>query len=422
MQRGPFTFIRASLAQFWSLTVSNTKKVMKETHIILRSPRATTRDIFQGGAAVFGALETPPVEISIQVEAVSKSEIKALANEADVVAIARSMPMKLIEPISEDGQSQPAAGTPTWGVNAVGAVTSPFSGDGVVVSVLDTGIDPNHPAFAGVALIQKNFTTAGPNDEHGHGTHCAGTIFGRDVGGTRIGVAPGVKKALIGKVLGPGGGSSDQIADAINWAIENGAHVISMSLGIDFPGFVKILENNGFPTEAAVTQALEGYRANVMLFERLASLIKARGLFGQTTLVVAAAGNESRRNATPPYEIAVAPPAVADGVISVAALGESAAGLTVAPFSNTFANVSGPGVGVVSAKLAGGLVGMSGTSMATPHVAGVAALWAEKIMKAGPLTGVEWMSRLIGSSTRSGLAAGFDPADIGAGLVHAPQP
>ena len=395
---------------------------MKETHIILRSPRATTRDIFQGGAAVFGALETPPVEISIQVEAVSKSEIKALANEADVVAIARSMPMKLIEPISEDGQSQPAAGTPTWGVNAVGAVTSPFSGDGVVVSVLDTGIDPNHPAFAGVALIQKNFTTAGPNDEHGHGTHCAGTIFGRDVGGTRIGVAPGVKKALIGKVLGPGGGSSDQIADAINWAIENGAHVISMSLGIDFPGFVKILENNGFPTEAAVTQALEGYRANVMLFERLASLIKARGLFGQTTLVVAAAGNESRRNATPPYEIAVAPPAVADGVISVAALGESAAGLTVAPFSNTFANVSGPGVGVVSAKLAGGLVGMSGTSMATPHVAGVAALWAEKIIKAGPLTSVEWTARLIGSSTRSGLAAGFDPADIGAGLVHAPQP
>jgi subtilisin family serine protease len=360
--------------------------------------------------------------LSIQVEALDKSEIKALANEADVVAIAPSMPMKLIEPISGDGQAQPAAGTPTWGVNAVGAVTSPFTGDGVVVSVLDTGIDPDHPAFAGVALIQKNFTTAGPNDEHGHGTHCAGTIFGRDVGGTRIGVAPGVKKALIGKVLGPGGGSSDQIADAINWAIENGAHVISMSLGIDFPGFVKILENNGFPTEAAVTQALEGYRANVMLFERLASLIKARGLFGQTTLVVAAAGNESRRNAPPPYEIAVAPPAVADGVISVAALGESAAGLTVAPFSNTFANVSGPGVGVVSAKLAGGLVGMSGTSMATPHVAGVATLWAEKIMKAGPLTGVEWMSRLIGSSTRSGLAAGFDPADIGAGLVRAPQP
>jgi subtilisin family serine protease len=395
---------------------------MKEKHIVLRSPRATTRDVFRGGASVFEAVEMPPVQLSIQVEALNKSEIKALANEADVVAIAPAMPMKLIEPISGDGQAQPAAGTSTWGVNAVGAPTSPFTGDGVVVSVLDTGIDPAHPAFAGVTLIQKNFTTAGPDDEHGHGTHCAGTIFGRDVDGTRIGVAPGVVKAFIGKVLGPGGGSSDQIADAINWAVENGAHVISMSLGIDFPGFVRILENNGFPTEAAVTRALEGYRANVMLFEKLASFIRARGLFGQAALVVAAAGNESRRNANPPYEIAVAPPAVAEGVISVAALGESPVGLAVAPFSNTFANVSGPGVGVLSAKLGGGLTAMSGTSMATPHVAGVAALWAEKIMKAGPLTGVEWMARLIGSATRNGLAPNFDPADIGAGLVRAPQP
>jgi subtilisin family serine protease len=112
------------------------------------------------------------------------------------------MPMKLIEPLTDEGQAQPAAGTPTWGVNAVGAATSPFTGNGVVVAVLDTGIDPSHSAFAGVTLVQKNFTTEGPNDQHGHGTHCAGTIFGRYVSGTRIGVAPGVKTALIGKVLG----------------------------------------------------------------------------------------------------------------------------------------------------------------------------------------------------------------------------
>jgi subtilisin family serine protease len=394
---------------------------MKNKVTILRSPRAATRDVFRGGAAVFDPLEAPPVGLSVAVEEVSNSEIKALANEADVVAIAPSMPMKLIEPVSDGGQAQPAAGTSTWGVKAVGAATSPFTGDGVVVSVLDTGIDPNHAAFAGVTLIQKNFTTAGPNDQHGHGTHCAGTIFGRDVDGTRIGVAPGVKKALIGKVLGEGGGSSDQIADAINWAVENGAHVVSMSLGIDFPGFVKILENNGFPTQAAVTRALEGYRANVMLFEKLASLIRARSLFGQTTLLIAAAGNESRRTGNPAYEIAVAPPAVAEGMISVAALGEGGGGLTVAPFSNTFANVSGPGVAVLSAKPGGGLTAMSGTSMATPHVAGVAALWADKLMKAGPLNGVEWMARLIGSATKNSLAAGFDSADIGAGLVLAPQ-
>jgi subtilisin family serine protease len=394
---------------------------MKEKFVIVRSPRPATRDIFRGGAASVEPLEAPSAEMAIDVEEVSKNDIRGLANQADVVAMAPSLPMKLIDPITEQSQAQPAAGTPTWGVKAVGADTSPFTGDGVVVSVLDTGIDPAHPAFAGVTLVQKNFTAAGPNDQHGHGTHCAGTIFGRDVNNRRIGVAPGVKKALIGKVLGTGGGSSDQIANAINWAVQEGAHVISMSLGIDFPGYVKLLENNGLPTEAAVTRALEGYRANVLLFESLASLIRNRGLFGQTTLLVAAAGNESRRTGNPPYEIAVAPPAVANGIISVAALGEGAGGFTVAPFSNTLANVSGPGVGIFSAKLGGGLNALSGTSMATPHVAGVAALWAEKLMKAGPLRGLEWMARLIGSATKSGLASGFDEADVGAGLVLAPQ-
>src|SRR5690606_41473924 len=94
----------------------------------------------------------------------------------------------------------PAAGDVTWGVKAMGAYTSPFDGSGIVVAVLDTGIDPTHPAFAGVNLTRRNFTTAGDDDTHGHGTHCAGTIFGRAVNGTRIGVAPGVTEAVIGKV------------------------------------------------------------------------------------------------------------------------------------------------------------------------------------------------------------------------------
>ena len=67
---------------------------------------------------------------------------------------------------------------------------------------------------------QKNFTGEAPSDQHGHGTHCAGTIFGREVQGRRIGVAPGVGRALIGKVLGEGGGGSDQLARAMLWACE----------------------------------------------------------------------------------------------------------------------------------------------------------------------------------------------------------
>lgn len=396
----------------------------KRKYVVLRNQRPNTGDPFLGpvataaGATAAGATVAPPAP-SLEVKNVNTNEIAAMTKSADVLAVAPVIPMKLIAPVEVQEVAEPAADQAEWGVKAVGADTSPFTGDGVVVAVLDTGIDATHPAFAGVEIIERDFTGEGNGDTHGHGTHCAGTIFGRTTGGRRIGVAPGVKKALIGKVLGGQGGGSDQIADAIQWAVENGANVISMSLGIDFPGFVRELIDDGLAPEPATSLALEGYRANVQLFERLALLLKALGAFSRSAIMVAAAGNESDR---PTFEIAVSPPAVSDGIISVAAVGQGANGFSVASFSNTFANVSGPGVGIVSARPGGGFASMSGTSMATPHVAGVAALWAEKIRKsAGTLSTLQLTARLIGSGTTSGLQANFDPADVGAGLVRAPQ-
>lgn len=385
--------------------------VIRSTSPITRSPGAMA-----GRQPTLAA--TAPEVIDIEEVGLTSREHADLRRDPRTHAIARSMPMKLITP-AEVADTAPAAGDATWGVEAVGATDTPFDGAGITVAVLDTGIDPSHPAFAGVDIVQKNFTTEGDDDSHGHGTHVAGTIFGKDVDGLRVGVAPGVERALIGKVLGAGGGSSASIARAIQWAVNEGAHVVSMSLGIDFPGFVKLLiEREGLDVEPATSMALEQYRANVNLFTALADTVQAHGAFGQGTLIVAASGNESRR---PEFEIAASPPAAGTGVLAVGALGESADGLSVARFSNNEVDVAAPGVDVFSAKPGGGLVSMSGTSMATPHVAGVAALWAQKLRDTtGRVESGTLLAQVVASGTTAPLAAGSEEEDIGTGIVRVP--
>jgi subtilisin family serine protease len=229
---------------------------MREKHVILRTTAAATRALFLGSVSAPTVEESVAAGVSVEVEDIDIRTVSALARKTEVLSIAPVIPMRLIAPVEVLDTVQPTADGVAWGVKAVGADTSPFSGDGVVVAVLDTGIDASHPAFAGVDIIQKDFTGEGNRDENGHGTHCAGTVFGRTTNGTQIGVAPGVKNALIGKVLGTeGGGSSDQIASAIQWAVNNGANVVSMSLGIDFPGLVKRLETGGFPAELTISRA-----------------------------------------------------------------------------------------------------------------------------------------------------------------------
>ena len=337
---------------------------------------------------------------------------------------APSFDVQLIAPMSVS-QADASASPPelSWGVEAVGALDSPFDGAGVVVAILDTGIDREHPAFSGIEVVEEDFTGEGNGDSNGHGTHCAGTICGRDVNGTRIGVARGVKKLLIGKVLGSsGGGSTDGIADAMQWALKNGAHIISMSLGMDFPGYQRELARRGVPQEVATSMALEGYRENIRLFDSIAALISAGEFLGRRALVVAAAGNESRRDVSSGFTIAKAPPAAAEGFLSIGAVelaNDSERRFKIARFSNTKVDLAAPGVGIWSAKPGGGLHALSGTSMAAPHVAGVAALWAQKsisendgdVIIGDVLESLRWSAE---------MSPGLKREDVGKGVVKAP--
>ena len=395
-----------------------------EKYVILRDMsrgmRAEALFPRTGGFAASADRLAFPAEPRVDAADMTVAEAHGAERDPEVVAVARAMPTRLIAPFDAP---EPAAGAPSWGVASVGATASPFDGAGVRVAVLDTGIDAGHPAFAGVNLTERDFTGAGNGDDNGHGTHCAGTIFGRDVAGTRIGVAPGVTEALIGKVLGAdGSGSSEMLFAAMHWASEQNVRVISMSLGFDFPGFAeRLVQENGLPVKLATSVALEAYRMNLRVFDSLMDLIRSRADFNGGTVVVAASGNESERQIDPDFEVSASVPAAAVGVVSVGALAEGAEGLTVAPFSNTNPVLSAPGVGIVSARAGGGLRTLNGTSMACPHVAGVAALWWQALGPANlPLSSRAVEARLLTSAVRDRFAPGVDAADRGQGLVQAP--
>lgn len=359
--------------------------------------------------------------LSVETLAASPAEISDLKKGDETVHVAVPvMPLRLVEPQESDAEAHGEGST--WGIKAVGAESSPFGGRGVTVAVLDTGIDAEHPAFADVEIVQKDFTGEGDGDRNGHGTHCAGTVFGADVDGLRIGVARNVDRALIGKVIGQRGGDTVSILDAVSWAVSEGAQVISMSLGIDFPGMVEHLKRRGVPSRAATSMALAAYRDNVRAFDTIADLAKVSGPFGRGAVIVAASGNESHREAAgeddEAFVIDAAPPATADGILSVGALSSPRPGeYQVAPFSNSNPNLSGPGVDVISAAVGGGLRALSGTSMATPHVAGVAALWAEKLGEDQALTVDQLTAFLVARVEKTGLAF----PDAGGGLAFAPQ-
>jgi subtilisin len=284
----------------------------------------------------------------------------------------------------------------TWGLQATKAATSQLSGRGMKVAVLDTGMDLGHPDFAGRNIVSRSFVANQPvQDGHGHGTHCIGTACGSRVPFRAPGRLPSYGCApncdiFAGKVLSNrGSGATAGIIAGIQWAIANGCQVISMSLG---------------------RKLRQDERDFNPAYEQAAKLGLQRG-----TLTVAAAGNDSSR---PGLIWPVSEPANSPSILAVGALDQS---LLPASFSNGglflphgAVDIAGPGVNVHSSFPRPVLYErLSGTSMATPHVAGIAALWAETNEK---FRGAALGTQLLHSARRLPLPK----RDVGAGLVQAP--
>ncbi|WP_329125397.1 S8 family peptidase [Streptomyces sp. NBC_01465] len=281
-------------------------------------------------------------------------------------------------------------------INAPQAWAAGASGAGVKLAVLDTGADPTHPDLAGRISESEDFTGTGSTvDGQGHGTHVAATVAGSGAGapGERSGVAPKAD-LLIGKVLdNTGSGSDSSVIAGMEWAVAHGARVISMSLGSG-------------PTDGTdpVTTSLE-------------KLSEDSG-----ALFVVAAGNNGPGVGT------VAAPSIAPAALSVAAVDFAGATASFSSRGPAMAagvvkpEIAAPGVNIVAARAAGTNLGtvqanpdytaLSGTSMATPQVAGAAVLVAEAHpdWKAGQIK-----SALMGSAAKLTSSV----YDTGAGLTDA---
>jgi subtilisin family serine protease len=190
-----------------------------------------------------------------------------------------------------------------------------------------------------------------------------------------------------------------------------------MSLGFDFPSMVARLIELDYPLPIAVSRALASYRATIGAFDDYAKSIEARG----NAILIAASGNGSLRRKDPDFTASVAPPAASVGFIAVGAvslIADTASSYAVSAFSNAGCRLVAPGERILSARPGDGLRTLSGTSMAAPHVAGVAALWLQRLFPNERPQ--HWVDDVRRQLEESALRIPGERQDVGLGLVQAP--
>lgn len=272
-----------------------------------------------------------------------------------------------------------------WGVRMLGIPNfwRHAKGEGIRVAVLDTGVDTQHRDLIDNVKESKDFTgsKAGVHDVSGHGTHCAGIIAAKDNSFGVVGVAPKAD-LYIAKVLNDNGlGTERCIVDGINWAIRKEVNIISMSFGAPYPS----------------TEILGAIRKAI----------------NQNIIVICAAGNEGPRKNSIGY------PAKFDEVIAVGAVDSN---FRVTNFSSrgNAMDIVAPGNNILSTYPPNGTAVLDGTSMATPFVAGVAALILSKHKKYGGSSPVINQEQMLEHLQRTAIdlgPKGFDSA-YGFGLIN----
>lgn len=283
-----------------------------------------------------------------------------------------------------------------WGMKAIGMEKALYTGKGVDVCILDTGLEIAHPDFASREIEGKSFIEGEDwnKDPNGHGTHCAGVSAGnlRADTGKRYGIAKDCNLKIAKVLSNKGKGTTSSVIDAIDWAISKQFKILSLSLAAP----VELNEKPSVLFETVGMRALEN-----------------------NCLIIAAAGNDSHRPSIPQP---VSAPANSASIMAVAAIDGQ---MRIAAFSNAGLNpstggninVCAPGVDIFSSypkntKNKNNYFALSGTSMATPHVSGLAAMYMEQF----PDKNAKEIWEMI--ETHAKPIEGLKYRDMGSGLIQ----
>lgn len=283
-----------------------------------------------------------------------------------------------------------------WGIKSIGIEKALYTGKGIDVCILDTGLEMSHPDFSSLEIEGKSFIQGEDwsKDPNGHGTHCTGISAGnlRSDTGKRYGIAKDCNLKIAKVLSDKGKGTTSSVIDAIDWAITKKFRILSLSLASP----VYLNEKPSVLFETVGTRALEN-----------------------NCLIIAAAGNDSNRPSLPKP---VSAPANSLSIMAVAAIDGQ---MRVAKFSNGGLNpstggninVCAPGVDIFSTypkntKNKNYYFALSGTSMATPHVSGLAALYMEQF----PDLSAKEIWEMIEKNAKP--IEGLKYRDIGSGLIQ----